>query len=135
MDRGDLMREQMTELILHLDPDHEGDAEELEKFSRQLREELMDMDLEAVDFISTGETPEKAKGFPIEWGTLIVALVASGGVITTLINVLKSWLTRQDRRSITLEINGDKLEVSSISSEEQQKLIDLWLSRHSGGVK
>ena len=67
---------------------------------------------------------------PVTWGALLVALTASGGVLTTLVNTLQSWLTRHERRSVTLEIDGDRLEVTGISSQEQQRLIDTWLSRH-----
>jgi hypothetical protein len=35
---------------------------------------------------------------------------------------------------VTLEIDGDKLEVTGLSSEEQQRLINAWLSRHGGIV-
>ena len=77
------------------------------------------------------EKPKKAKaGDPITWGTLLLTLAASGGVLTTLINALQSWLTRHDRHKLSLEIGSDKLEVTGISSEEQRRVIEAWLSRH-----
>jgi hypothetical protein len=92
-------------------------------------------DIEAIDLVHAGEIPERAKASAsVDWGTLLVTLAASGGVLTMLANMLQSWLTRYDRHSVTLEIDGDKLEVKGISSEEQQRLIDAWLSRHLGIV-
>ena len=128
------MPEKTKQVILNIDEGQEDDPEEIERFTQQLREELTELDVEAVDLVRAGETPAKAKvGDPITWGTLLLTLAASGGVITTVINVLQSWLTRQERRSISLEIDGDKLEIKGISSKEQQRLINEWRSRHAKG--
>jgi len=89
------MTDQTTQLMLHLDADTDTDLKELEELTQQLHQELIELDVEAVDFVSAGETPSKAKaGDPIAWGTLLLTLAASGGVFTTLINVLQSWLSR-----------------------------------------
>ncbi len=128
------MPEKTKQVILNIDAGQEDDPEEIERFTQQLREDLTELDVEAVDLVRAGETPAKAKvGDPIIWGTLLLTLAASGGVITTVINVLQSWLTRQERRSISLEIDGDKLEIKGISSKEQQRLINEWRSRHTKG--
>jgi len=125
------MSMQMTNLKLHIETGTADDAEELERLTLQLREELMDLDVEAVEPVRTEKIPDKAKSpGAVDLGTLLLTLAASGGVITTLINVLKSWLNRHERRSITLEIGGDKLEITGVSSEEQQRLVDSWLNRH-----
>lgn len=129
------MADLATQLTLNIDAGPGADAEELEELTRRLREELMELDVEAVDLVRVGETPKRAKaGDPVAWGTLLVTLAASGGVLTTLINTLHAWLTRHERRSVTLEIDGDRLEVTGISSEEQQRLINAWVSRHIGIV-
>ncbi len=126
------MPEKTKELKLNLDDELQADDEALERATRQLREELMGLDVEDVGFVSAGEVPAKAKaGDPVTWGTLLLTLAASGGVFTTVISAVQSWLTRADRRSITLEIEGDKLEIKGISSEEQQRLINEWLTRRS----
>ncbi len=128
------MPEKTKQVILNIDAGQEDDPEEIERFTQQLREDLTELDVEAVDLVRAGETPAKAKvGDPIIWGTLLLTLAASGGVITTVINVLQSWLTRQERRSISLEIDGDKLEIKGISSKEQQRLINEWRRRHAKG--
>ncbi len=127
------MIDQTAQLMLNIDAGPEADAEELEQLTRQLRGELTELDVETVNLVRAGEAPRGAKaGDPITWGALLVALTASGGVLTTLIGALQSWLTRHERRSVTLEIDGDKLEVTGISSEEQQRLTNAWISRHTG---
>ena len=129
------MTHQTIELLLKLDAGSEGDAEEWAGIARRLREELLELDVEAVEFAKSGETPEGAKVGPaIDWNTLLLTLAASGGVLTTIIGVLQSWLTRHERRSVTLEIDGDRVEITGISSAEQKRLIDAWLRRHRGFV-
>jgi hypothetical protein len=123
-------------LVLSINAEPDTDNEELAELTRRLREDLMELsDIEAIDLVHAGEIPERAKASAsVDWGTLLVALAASGGVLTMLINVLQSWLTRHERHSVTLEIDGDKLEVKGISSGEQQRLIDAWISRRTGIV-
>lgn len=125
------MSDETTQLTLFLDAGLESDAEELTELTRQLRYELLDLDLESVDLVYNGVLPPKSKAVePFTFGALLLTLAASGGVITTLINAIQSWLTRHDRRSVTLEIGGDKLVVGGISPKEQRQLINAWADRH-----
>jgi hypothetical protein len=92
--------------------------------------------IEKVDLVTKEgkKAPEgsKAGAEVAALGSLLVTLGASAAssVIPNLANTLQSWLTRHERRKISLEIGGDKLEVSGISDKEQQRLIDAWISRH-----
>jgi hypothetical protein len=122
-------------LLLSLEAGPGTDDEELAELTRQLRTEFMEVDVESIDFASIDEAPVGSKsGPPVDWGTLLLTLAASGGVLTTIINVIQSWLTRHDRHRLSIEINGDRLELTGISTDEQQQLIDAWLSRHRGFV-
>jgi hypothetical protein len=122
---------QLTRLVLTLDPGADSDARELEHLTRQLRAELDLLDLESVDLVRAGEMPQQAKaGDIISWGALIVDLATSGG-LTSLINGVHSWLTRNSRCAVTMEIDGDRLELTGVASHERRQLIDLWLRRHS----
>ncbi len=127
------MTERMRQATLTLNPGREADGEELERLTRQLRSELLELDVEAVEIPRGGKAPRKAKaGDAITWGSLLLTLAASGGVLTTLIQVLQSWLTRHEQRSLTLEIDGDRLEITGVSSKEQRRLVEAWLHRHRG---
>jgi hypothetical protein len=42
-----------------------------------------------------------------------------------------SWTARHHGCSIELQIGGDSLKVSGISSAQQQQLIDTWVTAHS----
>jgi hypothetical protein len=125
------MNERTTQLRLVVNSDPEADDQDLAALAGRLRTEILDLDVADVELLRAGEIPGGAKtGDVVTWGALLVTLAASEGVLTTLIGFLRSWLTRNEQRSVSLEIDGDRLEVTGISSAEQQRLIDEWLKRH-----
>lgn len=62
--------------------------------------------------------------------SLLIALAASGGVLTGLIGLLQAWLLRGSARTQVVELDGDRLELSAATSEERRRLTNAWLSRH-----
>ena len=68
------------QLTVTLDAKPDTDAEDLERLTRQLRDELSELDVQA-DLMTGGSAPANTKaGDVIEWGTLLLTLAASGGV-------------------------------------------------------
>ena len=79
--------------------------------------------------------PAGAKaGDPVAISSL-VALAASGGVLTTLIGALQAWLLRSSARQVVVEIDGDRLELTGATEEERRKLTAAWLDRHQPATK
>lgn len=105
----------------------------LEELTHRLGNELKELDVEKVEVAKSGKAPEGTKGIPDVpvWGSLLVTLATSSRVIPALVGTVQSWLKRDEGRSVTLEIGGDKLQVTRISSEQQHELIDTWLKVHS----
>ena len=128
------MPDDSVQLKLHIALQN-GDAEDLATLTQRLMSELKELGVESVEPVRLSESPEGTKGAGIDWGTVLVTLAASGGVLTTLINLLQARLTRDERRSVTVEIGGDKLMLTGVSSQQQQQLIDEWLKRHSKETK
>ena len=125
------MSRNTTQLTVTLDAEPDTDAEDMERLTRQLRDELSELDMQA-GFVTGGLAPTNAKtGDVIEWGTLLLTLAASGGVITTLINVIQAWLTNRNQpAAVTVEMGSDKLQITGNPSPEQQRLIEAFLRRH-----
>ena len=124
-----------AELSVELQAGPDTDAEELAQLARRLRTELLDFDVDAVRQPGRGEVPEDAKGSGLlAAGELAVGLVASPEVLASMIGAVRSWLGRNRVRSVKLTLDGDALEVSRVSSAEQDRLIDLWVSRHGTGA-
>ncbi|MGC1930160.1 MAG: hypothetical protein WA667_14400 [Candidatus Nitrosopolaris sp.] len=113
------------------------DPEELERITYNLRDDLAELDaIEEVDLITKeAAAPKSSKsgGEVVTLGSLLVTLGASAvsTAIPNLANTLQSWLTRHERRTISIEIGGDKLQMTGVSDKEQETLIDAWISRHS----
>lgn len=121
-----------AELSVELQARPDTDAEELAQLAGRLRDELLDLDVGAVH--QRGEAPRDAKGAGLlAAGELVVGLVASPQVLTSLIDAVRSWLGRNRARSVKLTLGGDALEVSGVSSAEQDRLINLWVTRHGTG--
>jgi hypothetical protein len=126
------MTDKTARLVLNIDAGAEADVEELEWLTRNLQKELAELDVATVDLVCAGKAPERAKaGDPISWGTLLITLAASSGVLTMLIKTLQSLLTRNERYSVTLKIGEDKLVLKGITSSERQRLVDAWINRHA----
>jgi hypothetical protein len=107
------------------------DTDELAMLTRQLRQELLDLDVEAVEPLRIEDAPGGTKGIEqYSPGSLIVTVARSA--LTALAAALRLWLQRGKSRSIRIEINGDVIELSSVSSSDQAQLIARWLERHSG---
>jgi hypothetical protein len=114
-------------------PDH--DAEELAELTGRLRDALLDLDVvDQVEPASAGAAPEGAKGVELlAIGGLVVRFVLSSAVLRSVVDTTVGWLSRQQARSVKLTLDGDTLEVTGGSSEDQERLVALWVARHAGG--
>ncbi len=120
------------ELSVELQVGSDIDAEELAELADRLSTELRELDVHAIQRLQSGEAPEDSKG--VGWqaaGELVVRLVASPEALVSIIGGIRSWLRRNRARSVKLTLDGDALEVSGVSSAEQDRLIDLWVARHA----
>lgn len=120
-------------LTLTLGGDPEATAEELEKMARRLRDDIMELDIEAVK-PGEKEAPEGSKGgTAIDWTTLFVTL-ATSGTLTAIIAAVQTWLLRNQKSSVTVKVGDDELTVAGAGpySEEQKQTIAQWLNRNKG---
>jgi hypothetical protein len=111
-----------------------ADAERVTQLAGYLRGELLDLDVVEVEALPAGPAPEGSKTFdPAIAGGLLVTLGKSAEGLRSVVAAVREWLSRGGRakRSVRLEIDGDVLELSQASLAEQNKLVDLFVSRHS----
>ena len=109
----------------------DGDPEEIAQVTSQLRRELLDLDVEAVETSGAGAPPPGSRAVDVAAiGTLVVTL-ADSQVFAAVVAMVHSWLAGSSRRRIKLELNGDSLELTGVSSSEQRRLADEWLDRHT----
>jgi hypothetical protein len=130
-----MMADGLAELSVELEAGPDTDDEELAQLASRLRAELLDLDVDVVRQSARGEAPKDAKGAGLlAAAELVVGLVASPEVLASIIGGIRSWLGRNRARSVKLSLDGDVLEVSGVSSAEQDRLIDLWVTRHATGA-
>jgi len=122
---------------LRLQLSEEGaDAERLAALTGYLRSELLQLDVEDVKPLPAGEPPPGARGFDAATvGALMIALGQSAEGLRSVVSVIKGWLRRGDGagRAVRLEIGGDALELSQASTADQERLIELFVIRHTTG--
>jgi hypothetical protein len=119
-------------LRIELEADAELDDEQRERMARQLRAEVVELDVESVTTAPTGPPPPGAKGDPVTIGALVVALGAAGGALPELIATLRSWLERRaGRNRISVTIDGDTLELENTTEAQRQDLVRAYVQRHA----
>ena len=119
----------LVDVRIAVGPD--GDAAEVAEATAQLRRELLDLDVEAVDVPRLGEAPPGTRGAELaELGALIVTLGQSQ-LLQAVLATVRSWLAGSANRRVKLELGGDTLELTGVSSDEQRRLADAWLRRHA----
>jgi hypothetical protein len=130
MPRGVAMEERPTALGIQVAVESGADAEEVAEATLQLRRELLDLDVESVEIPRAGDPPPGSRAVDLAaLGTLVVT-VAQSQLLGSVVAAVGSWLAGSRQRSIKLELGGDVLELTGVSSGEQRRLTDEWLRRH-----
>lgn len=127
-------KEKKVFINIETSEDDPCDPEELERITYNLKDDLTELDaIEKIDLVTKeAAAPKSSKsgGEVVTFGSLLGASAVSTA-IPNLANTLQSWLTRHERRTISIEIGGDKLQMTGVSDKEQERVIDAWISRHS----
>ena len=124
------MSDQQLQLRVALELDPAADAAEVEERTLQLREELLELDVDGVQQPSIGPPPEGAKGVEAALlGTLVVT--AGREMVSAVVHLIAGWLSRGGGRSIKLQLDDDVIELSNASKEEQQRAMEAFLARHA----
>ena len=113
-----------------------GDADpaEVDEATARLRNELLQLDVDRVQRASGGEAPPGTRAVElVALGGLVVTLARNSDKIAAVIHTLEGWLARDRGRTIKLELDGDNIEVSGVSSAERERLISAFIERHASG--
>lgn len=124
------MQEQLATLGIQVAVGPDSDAGEVAEATLQLRRELLDLEVEAVELPRAGQPPPGTRAVELAALGALLVTVGQSQLLTPVVAVVRSWLAGQPQRSIKLELGGDVLELSGVSSREQRRLVDEWLRRH-----
>ena len=126
----------MPTISVTVNLDTSATATELDTATGYLRQELQELKVGPVERAATGPAPDGARAVELlELGQLLVTIAetvsALGGVAATV----RSWLSRRAQRgrggTVRLEIDGDTIDITGASAEQQDVLIAAWLDRHT----
>jgi hypothetical protein len=100
------------QLTLTLSLKDDVDEEQLDRLTHLLRDEIAELGVEQIQLVRGDEAPHRGKGDPITIGGLVVTL-ASTGVLTALIQLLKTWAQRGDARVVRVKtkVGNEEVEV------------------------
>jgi hypothetical protein len=122
---------------LRLQPTEEdADAEQLDELTESLRQELLQLDVADVTKLPAGEPRPGARATDAATaGGLLVAVGSAAHGLSAVIAATRAWLTRGGTRNrkVRLELGGDALELSQAPAADQERLIELYISRHVSG--
>jgi hypothetical protein len=111
-----------------------ADAERLDTLTGHLRGELLQLDVDEVRRERVGGPPPGARAVdPVALGGLVVSLGHTATALKDVIATVRRWLSGGSgvRRTVKIEIDGDRLELSEVSLAEQDRLVDLFIRRHA----
>lgn len=117
----------MPQLKVHIKQEEGDDKQEIDNLSRNLRDDLSQLDIEEVQLLYE-KPPSDSKAFDgLALGSMVVDFVG-GGAVKEVTQTVQRWIERNENRSITIEApDGSKIDVKGISAKDQQKMIDTWV--------
>jgi hypothetical protein len=116
------------ELGLHFDLGPGVDRGELDKLTSELRRKLLDLKVESVEPLREAHTPAGTRGMGLaEAGGLVVKLGKEG--LAKVVEVVRAWLAIDAKRSAKLVIGDSTIELSGLTVDQQQQLVDAWIKQ------
>ena len=103
-----------------------ADAERLQRLSDGARAELLDLDVDDVRPVRTGEVPPGARAVDAAAvGAFVVSLGGSAEALTQILTALRRWVGRSRApRSVEMTIGDKTLRISDASLDQQDRLIE-----------
>ncbi|WP_371579401.1 hypothetical protein [Streptomyces sp. NBC_01314] len=125
MVRNDGTRRMGVTLTVDSDTDHE----ELDALTQQLRDRLLELEVDRVELERSQTPPAGSKpGEVIALGSLLV--VAAPFALRSIIRLLEKWIEHRPVRTVSVTLGDDSIELQTVSSKEQRRLIELFVSQH-----
>ena len=115
----------LVKMNLQIDVGEDADEEELDRLTRQLRDEMRELEVEEVELVREKTTPEGARGDAVTLGALAVAVLPVA--IPKLIDFLRDWLMRGENRTVKIikKVGDRSLEMEFPETMSQSRLKEL----------
>jgi hypothetical protein len=114
-------------MLVRVLPAADSDIEELAEWADDLLVELAGVDEASVAPLTPDSAPEGSKGLGVLVGQLLAQVSTLAG-LRAIVAAVQAWAARR-HRTVEINIDGDVLEMSGVSSQQQEKIIDAWIAR------
>jgi hypothetical protein len=108
-----------------------ADPEHLAELTVWLRQELVELPVESVRLVQVDAPPGSKSAGGVALGQLVIAMGGSS-VLVAVIQSVRDWILRHERRSAKLTCGDAVLELGGVSQTDQQRLITEWIERCAG---
>lgn len=118
------------ELRLDVVIDPDAEAAELDAETGRLQEELLGLDVDAVDRAPGEPPPPGTRAAEVALlGTLLVGVGKE--TIAAVIRTIEAWVERRSSRTVKVTLGDDSIELSNVSDQDQRRLIESFVARHA----
>ncbi len=119
-------------LHLALTGGRDRDQEELDALTLQLRERLLELDVDRVELHRSGGVPAGAEpAGAVAVGGLVVT--ATPFVLRSAVDLVRTWIESRPVRTVSITLGEDSLQLEAVSSAGRQRLIEAFLTAHDPG--
>lgn len=106
---------------IQLIPTESDDDQSIDDLTAILRDELLELDVSAVDAIQQGAIPDNSKGVASAVGGWLAVHLGQAS-LKSVVSAVMAWATRSGR-TIELSINGDTLKLTGATAEVQSRVV------------
>lgn len=105
------------------------DAHEVAELTAQLRSRLLELDVDQVEAVRSGDIPDGARSADaITIGAMVVTLVPA--MLHAVVALVESWSARHPVSGVKVTVDGDSIELTGATEEQQQRLVEQFVSQH-----
>jgi len=123
------MSESQAELFIELSLEgQDGDPAELDELTRQLKEEVEELNVDSVEDVSAGSAPAGTKAADLSaLGQMVVTLAPT--IVPPLFELIKSWVARKPSTPVKVRVRVGKktaeieYDPTSMSAKDLEALI------------
>jgi hypothetical protein len=106
-----------------------AEAHELEELASALREEILELDVDQVKRLSSGDAPpDGTRALDVaSIGALLVTLSSSSELMSRVVSVLRAWADRRGGRSVEITVGSNSIRLIGASKAQQDRLIEQFI--------
>lgn len=105
----------------------DSDRDELDELTLQLRERLLELDVDDVEPVRSAAVPAGAKpADALAVGALAVTVAPIA--LRAVLDLVRTWIETRPVRTVSITLGEDSLDLEAVSSADQQRLIEAFLA-------